>query len=67
MMNALRLTGGFPRHLFAERTGLPFAAIETELIDARQRGLVQVDGDEIRPTERGRRFLNDLLTLFLRD
>ncbi|NMF99903.1 radical SAM family heme chaperone HemW [Aromatoleum toluolicum] len=67
MMNALRLTGGFPRRLFANRTGLPFAAIETELIEARQRGLVQVDGDEIRPTEQGRRFLNDLLTLFLRD
>ncbi|AKU14284.1 coproporphyrinogen III oxidase [Azoarcus sp. CIB] len=67
MMNALRLTGGFPRRLLADRTGLPFAAIEAELIEARQRGLVQVDGDEIRPTEQGRRFLNDLLTLFLRD
>ncbi|WP_407279109.1 radical SAM family heme chaperone HemW [Aromatoleum evansii] len=67
MMNALRLTGGFPRRLFAERTGLPFAAIEAELIEARRRGLVETDGEEIRPTEQGRRFLNDLLTLFLRD
>nr|WP_211169193.1 radical SAM family heme chaperone HemW [Aromatoleum toluvorans] len=67
MMNALRLTGGFPRRLFADRTGLPFAAIEAELIEARQRGLVEVAADEIRPTEQGRRFLNDLLTLFLRD
>nr|WP_211162133.1 radical SAM family heme chaperone HemW [Aromatoleum petrolei] len=67
MMNALRLTGGFPRRLFAERTGLPFTAVEAELIEARRRGLLEVDGDEIRPTEQGRRFLNDLLTLFLRD
>ncbi|AYH45896.1 radical SAM family heme chaperone HemW [Azoarcus sp. DN11] len=67
MMNALRLTGGFPRRLFADRTGLPFAAIEAELIEARQRGLVEIAADEIRPTEQGRRFLNDLLTLFLRD
>ncbi|MCC4113972.1 radical SAM family heme chaperone HemW [Aromatoleum toluclasticum] len=67
MMNALRLTGGFPRRLFTERTGLPFAEIEAELMAARRRGLVEVDGDAIRPTEQGRRFLNDLLTLFLRD
>ena len=67
MMNALRLTGGFPRRLFADRTGLPFAAIEDELADARRRGLVEITPDEIRPTEQGRRFLNDLLTLFLRD
>jgi oxygen-independent coproporphyrinogen-3 oxidase len=28
MMNALRLNQGFPRRLFAERTGLPFEAAE---------------------------------------
>ena len=67
MMNALRLTGGFPRRLFGERTGLPLAAIEAELADARERGLIEITADAIRPTERGRHFLNDLLTLFLRD
>ncbi|HJV24123.1 MAG TPA: radical SAM family heme chaperone HemW [Aromatoleum sp.] len=67
MMNALRLTEGFPRRLFAERTGLPLAAIEAELMEARQRGLVEINAEEIRPTEQGRRFLNDLLTMFLRD
>ena len=67
MMNALRLTGGFPRRLFTERTGLPLALIEAELADARERGLLEITTDDIRPTERGRRFLNDLLTLFLRD
>ena len=67
MMNALRLTGGIPRRLFADRTGLPLAAIEAELTDARRRGLLDITADDIRPSERGRRFLNDLLTLFLRD
>ena len=67
MMNALRLTGGFPRRLFTERTGLPLAVIDTELAAARERGLIEITADDIRPTERGRRFLNDLLTLFLRD
>lgn len=67
MMNALRLTGGVPRRLFSERTGLPLAVIETELADARRRGLLDITPEDIRPTEHGRRFLNDLLTLFLRD
>ncbi|MCK0510253.1 radical SAM family heme chaperone HemW [Aromatoleum buckelii] len=67
MMNALRLTGGVPPRLFVERTGLPLAVIEDELKTAREQGLVEVTPDVIRPTERGRHFLNDLLTLFLRD
>ncbi|NMG75591.1 radical SAM family heme chaperone HemW [Aromatoleum diolicum] len=67
MMNALRLTDGFPRRLFADRTGVPLAAIEAELADARRRGLIEITADHIRPTEQGRHFLNDLLTLFLRD
>lgn len=67
MMNALRLTDGFPRTLFAARTGLPLAAIDTELRDARTRGLLAIDAETIRPTVQGRRFLNDLLQVFLRD
>ncbi|WP_374259525.1 radical SAM family heme chaperone HemW [Zoogloea sp.] len=65
MMNALRLNRGFPRRLFAERTGLPFEAAEAGLLKARQQGLVEVDGETIRPTTRGRHFLNELLMLFL--
>jgi oxygen-independent coproporphyrinogen-3 oxidase len=67
MMNALRLTDGVPLALFAARTGLPQSMIEPQLIDARQRGLVAIDANHVRPTERGRHFLNDLLTIFLRD
>ena len=65
MMNALRLNQGFPHHLFTERTGLPFEAAEPGLLKARQQGLIETDGDTIRPTTRGRHFLNELLMLFL--
>jgi len=65
MMNALRLTGGFPRALFAAHTGLALAAIEPQLTEARRRGLIEITAEDIRPTERGRHFLNDLLELFL--
>lgn len=67
MMNALRLTGGFPLALFAARTGLPLAAVEARLRAARQDGLLEIDADSVRPTERGRHFLNDLLQRFLDD
>ena len=65
VMNALRLAGGFAVPLFAERTGLGLAAIEQPLQEAVQRGLITRDPVRIAPTQRGRRFLNDLLQLFL--
>jgi oxygen-independent coproporphyrinogen-3 oxidase len=65
MMNALRLAAGFEVGAFAERTGLPVAAAEKALAAAEARGLVSRDHLRIRPTELGRRFLNDLLQLFL--
>jgi len=65
MMNALRLNGGFPARLFEERTGLPLTAVLRELDEAERRGLITRDDERIRPTPLGRRFLNDLLQLFL--
>jgi len=65
MLNALRLIEGFPVRLFEERTGLPRVVIQKNLEDAEKRGLLERDVQRIRPTERGRRFLNDLLALFL--
>jgi oxygen-independent coproporphyrinogen-3 oxidase len=67
MMNALRLNAGFPAALFEERAGLSLAAILRELEDAERRGLIERDHARIAPTLRGRRFLNDLLQLFLRE
>ena len=65
MMNALRLTEGFPVALFGEHTGLPITAAEKPLREAEARGLILRDHQRIRPTELGRRFLNDLLQMFL--
>ena len=65
MLNALRLTDGVPATLFAERTGYPLALVQRELAAAEARGLVERDPLWIRPTELGRRFLNDLQQIFL--
>jgi len=65
MMNALRLSDGFPLPLFAERTGLAITAAEKPLAQAEARGLIVRDHAHVQPTELGRRFLNDLLQLFL--
>jgi len=65
MMNALRLTDGVEASLFTQRTGLPISMVEKPLREAERRGLVEWTVERIRPTEQGRRFLNDLLQLFL--
>jgi len=67
MMNALRLTAGAPQALFSERTGLPLAAIEKSALAARHAGLLDTADGYLRPTPRGRRFLNRLLAMFLAD
>ena len=67
MMNALRLNQGFSAELFSERTSLPLVLIRKELEQAEQRGLLQYDLQGIAPTELGRRFLNDLLEIFLKE
>jgi oxygen-independent coproporphyrinogen-3 oxidase len=67
MMNALRLTEGVPISLFTERTGLSLAAIEPRLVAARREGLLETDGEILRPTPHGQRFLNTLLERFLEE
>jgi len=65
MMNALRLNEGFDAALFTERTSLPLLRIQSELNEAERRGLLVRDTQRIVPTELGRRFLNDLLEIFM--
>jgi coproporphyrinogen III oxidase-like Fe-S oxidoreductase len=67
MMNALRLIDGFEVSLFAERTGLPLNVVLVELGEAERRGLIVRDHQRVAPTPLGRRFLNDLLQIFLAD
>jgi putative oxygen-independent coproporphyrinogen III oxidase len=66
MLNALRLVEGFPAALFPERTGLPFSTISPGLKGAEEKGLLEPGVQRIRPSARGRRFLNDLLQEFLK-
>jgi putative oxygen-independent coproporphyrinogen III oxidase len=65
MMNALRLVDGFDPRLFPERTGLAITAAEAGLAAAESRGLLRRELHNIRASERGRRFLNELLQEFL--
>ncbi|HWF66175.1 MAG TPA: radical SAM family heme chaperone HemW [Acidobacteriaceae bacterium] len=65
MMNALRLTGGFATEIFMERTGLPIDSMQQQLDEAERRQLITQDNRRIVPTLIGRRFLNDLLQIFL--
>ena len=64
-LNAFRLVEGFPAGLFPQRTGLPWTALEAGLKRAEEKGLVARDLQRIRPTDRGRRFLDDLQQIFL--
>jgi oxygen-independent coproporphyrinogen-3 oxidase len=65
MLNALRLVDGVPATLFAERTGQPLAAVAAALAQARERGLLEPGPLRLQPSALGRRFLNDLISLFL--
>jgi oxygen-independent coproporphyrinogen-3 oxidase len=67
MMNALRLNHGFPSRLFEERAGIPLMQVRKELDEAERRGLIGRDHERIVPTDLGRRYLNDLLQLFLKE
>jgi oxygen-independent coproporphyrinogen-3 oxidase len=65
MMNALRLADGFPLRLFEERTGIRLSAALRGLDAAEARGFIVRDHERAVPTLLGRRFLNDLLQIFL--
>jgi oxygen-independent coproporphyrinogen-3 oxidase len=66
MLNALRLVEGFPAALFQERTGLAPSVIQKSLEKAEREGLLERDLKRVRPSDKGRRFLNDLLQEFLK-
>src|SRR3569833_4277352 len=65
MLNALRLTEGFPVAQFAQHTGLPLTVVEAPQRAAEQNGLIAWDLRQFRATVLGWRFLNDLTALFL--
>ena len=67
MLNALRLVEGFTLDDFESRTGLERSAIEPQLRQAVDTGWLETDGERLVPTELGRRFTNNVISLFLQD
>jgi putative oxygen-independent coproporphyrinogen III oxidase len=67
MLNALRLRRGFTPDEFLAGTGLDPAVIDPKLEVARHKGLLEKAEGAWRATDLGRRFLNDLLAMFLSD
>jgi putative oxygen-independent coproporphyrinogen III oxidase len=65
MMNALRLTRGFETGLFELRTGQHIWQLRNAIKAGVDKGLLVETASEIMPSLQGRRFLNDLLQLFL--
>jgi oxygen-independent coproporphyrinogen-3 oxidase len=65
MLNALRLNDGFALDDYQRRTGLALNTVEPTLRQAMGRGLIEPTEPGWRPTELGRRFLNDLQGSFL--
>jgi putative oxygen-independent coproporphyrinogen III oxidase len=65
MLNALRLNEKIPLKLFEERTGLKLTAIHQSLQQAKQNNLMDWDDTTIYTTELGKRYLNDLISIFL--
>lgn len=66
MLNALRLTDGFAEDAFVARTGIPAADIRPRLESLLEKQLLEeFEAGQWRPSERGRRFLNDVQAAFL--
>ncbi|HZP67334.1 MAG TPA: radical SAM family heme chaperone HemW [Rudaea sp.] len=65
VLNALRLNAGFSLADFTARTGLAASAITPMLGDCERRGWLALDRGEVRATELGQRFLNDVIAAFL--
>lgn len=65
MLNQLRVNRPINLENFTATTGLPISSIVAILNTAETRGLVSLQDNLLTVTELGRRFLNDLLQLFM--
>ena len=65
MLNALRLNEGFTSQCFESRTGLSVEAFKAPMGESVRRGLIHGTDVGWKPTDLGRRFLNDLQATFL--
>ena len=65
MLNVLRLTDGVDTVTFNERTGLALNVVSKGLDEASKKGLLDLNPNTLKATEKGLRFLNNLQELFL--
>ncbi len=65
LLNALRLREGFSLDRFEQRTGLRREVLEPLLAQQAERGLLLWEGDRVRASELGWRFLDDLIAACL--
>lgn len=65
MLNALRLNSGFALPDYTARTGLPCSTLQPALDSLVARGLLVQEGEQLRASELGRRFLDSVITEFL--
>ena len=65
MLNALRLQDGVPLSSFSARTGLAPDTIGAQVDAARSDGLLEQEPTLLQATEKGARYLNDLLQYFM--
>ena len=64
ILNASRLSAGFTRQLFEQRTGLNWAVLEKPLRLGTEKGFLTSDDKRVQLTPMGQRFLNDVQLLF---
>jgi len=65
MMNALRLTKGFPLSEFTAHTGVSVQPWLGAIEEGVERGLLCLDSGNLRASERGLELLNEVLALFM--
>ena len=65
MLNALRMKNGVPQAHFSARTGLSFDVIREQVDAAGKEGMLEAEPGRIKATEKGARYLNDLLQYFM--
>ena len=64
-LNQLRLKDGVTINDFSARTGLPWNRVESRVIKAVDKGLLEIRQGHVSPTELGWRFVNDIQQIFL--
>ncbi len=67
MMNALRLSAGFDLDLLQQRTGRTLDSVRKQLDDHQQKGLIEINENQLRLSDRGQQMINEMLQDYLPD